>query len=185
MADSLAGRLLVASPRLVDPNFNRAVICLCAHDEDGALGVILNRPMVGVDVGAALPEWRDVLGPEPVAYAGGPVEPSSALALGLLRGAAAARWRPVNHRVGLIDLGSGPAGLGDGELEAMRVFLGYAGWGAGQLESEIAEDAWFVLNVEDTDPFSPEPENLWNHVLRRQGGRLAMFAFFPPTPNAN
>lgn len=184
MADSLAGRLLVASPKLVDPNFARSVVCLCAHDAGGALGVVLNRPLAGVDIAEHLPEWRAVLGSPPTAFAGGPVEPSAALALGRLRtGTPETGWTPVTSRLGLVDLRSVPDDLR--ELEEVRVFLGYAGWGAGQLEAEIAEEAWFVIPAAESDPFTREPASLWRDVLRRQGGQLAMFAYFPPEPGLN
>lgn len=185
MADLSAGRLLVASPKLTDPNFARTVICLCAHDENGALGVVLNRPIAGVDIAEHLPDWGGVLAPGAQPFQGGPVEPSAAIALGLLRrGEAATRWTPVTTRLGLVDLKSSPAELG-GELEQLRVFLGYAGWTAGQLEAEVAEEAWFVVDGRDEDAFNDDPETLWREVLRREGGQLALFAHFPPTPGLN
>ena len=184
MADSLAGRLLVASPKLVDPNFARAVVCVCAHDAGGAMGVVLNRPLPGVEVAEHLPEWRAALGDPATAFAGGPVEQSAALALGRLRGAApGTRWTLITARLGLVDLRSEPRDLD--ELEEMRIFLGYAGWAAGQLEAEIAEDAWFVVAAAESDPFTREPDTLWRDVLRRQGGQLAMFAYFPTEPGLN
>ena len=184
MPDSLAGRLLVASPKLVDPNFARSVICVCAHDENGALGVVINRPIEGIDPAALLPEWIALLGPEPVAYAGGPVEREAALGLGLLREPRDVGWTPVTGRLGLVNLGAPPDDF-TADLEQMRVFLGYAGWSAGQLDAEIADEAWFVVDATERDPFTHDPHNLWRDVLRRQGGQLAMFAFFPPKPGLN
>jgi putative transcriptional regulator len=70
-------------------------------------------------------------------------------------------------------------------LEAARVFVGYTGWGAGQLESEIEEGAWFVVDVKETDPFTANPDTLYREVLQRQGGQLAMFAYFPPDASQN
>lgn len=184
MADSLAGRLLVASPKLVDPNFARTVVCVCAHDADGAMGVVLNRPLPGVEVTEHLAEWRGALGGPATAFAGGPVEPSAALALGRIRGAApGTRWTLITARLGLVALRSEADDLGG--LEEMRIFLGYAGWGAGQLEAEIAEEAWFVVAAAESDPFTRAPDTLWRDVLLRQGGQLAMFAYFPMEPGLN
>jgi putative transcriptional regulator len=185
MADFLAGRLLVASPKLVDPTFARSVICVCAHDANGALGVILNRPIAGVDIGEHLPDWAPLLPRNPQPFHGGPVEPEAAIALGLAAaGVPDANWTPVSRRVGLVDLKSHPADL-SAEIVALRVFLGYAGWSPGQLEQEVADEAWFVVDELDDDAFTDAPETLWRDVLRRQSGHLAMFAHFPPTPGLN
>lgn len=185
MAESLAGRLLVASPKLVDANFARTVICVCAHDENGALGVVLNRPIAGVNVAEHLPDWRALLPGPAEPYQGGPVEPEAAIALGLARNRVPdSNWTPVSHRLGLVDLKSRPEDLG-AELSALRVFLGYAGWSAGQLDREVADEAWFVVHARDEDAFTDEPSALWREVLRRQGGHLAMFAHFPPKPGLN
>jgi putative transcriptional regulator len=86
--------------------------------------------------------------------------------------------------VGSVDVGLDPGDLGF-PVEALRVFVGYAGWGPGQLEGELEEEAWFVVPTEASDPFAERPEDLWRDVLRRQRGRLAMFANFPPDPTAN
>ena len=71
------------------------------------------------------------------------------------------------------------------ELGALRVFAGYAGWGKGQLESEIRQGAWYVLEPQPGDPFVSEPQHLWRDVLRRQGGDLALVATFPEDPTLN
>jgi putative transcriptional regulator len=65
------------------------------------------------------------------------------------------------------------------------VFAGYSGWGAGQLEREIEEEAWFVVDADPADPFSDNPETLWRDILKRQRGRLAMFAYAPKDPQVN
>lgn len=187
---SLTGSLLVAAPSLGDPNFERTVVVLVDHDEDGALGVVLNRP-TRVDVREILPMWQDhVTGPG-VVFHGGPVGRDSALALALLNPAprddAEAEplgFRQVHGRLGLIDLDAPPEIL-VAELSGLRVFAGYAGWGAGQLEDELAEQAWYVVPATPEDPFTADPERLWRDVLRRQGGELAMVATFPEDPSLN
>jgi putative transcriptional regulator len=175
--DRLAGRLLVASPVLLDPNFVRAVVLLLQHDEEGAVGVILNRP-TEEPVERHLPEWTNHLEEPPVVFLGGPVEPSVAIGVARTDTPADAELPGVD----LVDLGSDPAGQLDG---GVRVFSGYAGWGAGQLEDELAEGAWLVLNAWAEDVFSEQPEDLWSQVLRRQGGRIAMLATFPFDPSLN
>lgn len=187
---SLTGSLLVAAPSLDDPNFERTVVVLVDHDEDGALGVVLNRP-TRVDVREILPMWQDHVAAPGVVFHGGPVGRDSALALALLtptpREAAEAEplgFRHVHDRLGLIDLDAPPEIL-VAELAGLRVFAGYAGWGPGQLEDELAEQAWYVVPAEPGDPFTGEPEHLWRDVLRRQGGELAMVATFPEDPSLN
>src|SRR4051812_14198173 len=132
---SLTGRLLVAAPALADPNFDRSVILVLAHGDGGALGVVLNRPSV-TGVAGSLPDgWESLAAPPRVLFVGGPV--GGGAAIGLARAQAPTRdtagWSPVLGRLGTVDLGSAPDAL-DVSLEVVRVFAGYAGWSAGQLE---------------------------------------------------
>lgn len=185
MAKSLAGKLLVATPLLQDPNFARTVVFLCAHDEDGAFGVVLNRPVPLLEVEEHLPAWDPYVSPPRVLFSGGPVEHTVAVALARHgRGTLAAVETELPARLSLFDIGQPPEEAAPG-VEALRVFSGYAGWGAGQLEKELGEEAWFVVEVDEDDPFTREPDKLWTKVLRRQPGRLAMFAYFPPNPTFN
>jgi putative transcriptional regulator len=185
VTDSLAGRLLLATLNLTDPNFFRTVILLCMHDENGAMGLVLNRPLHNEPVGEHLPGFaRHVEGP-PVVFQGGPVEPSAALVLGRYQERLITPTpNPVIGRVGLVDLSRPPEEL-DGAVEEIRVFSGYSGWSAGQLEREIQEEAWFVVETDPADPFSRSPETLWRDILLRQPGRLKMFAYAPKDPQVN
>ncbi len=191
MADaSLSGKLLAATPLLDDPNFRRTVILVVEDEEDeGTLGVVLNRP-THVPVGQVLEPWEDLASGPPVVFRGGPVSPNSALALALVRGAAEPPgWRslagsPLMSRIGLVDLGSPPQLLA-AEITSLRVFAGYAGWGSGQLAAEIDEGAWYVLGGLPADAFAADPERLWPAVLRRQGGDLALVATYPDDPVLN
>ena len=192
MSPPLTGRLLVATPVLTDPNFARSVVLVLDHDEDGTLGVVVNRP-TQVDVTAVLPPWSELTSTPHVVFQGGPVALDSALGLAAVNasngGSADGEeeplgWRRVHERIGLVDLDAPPEILA-AELSAMRIFAGYAGWGPGQLEDEIAEGAWYVVDAELADPFSESPDDLWQRVLRRQTGELAFVATFPEDPSMN
>jgi putative transcriptional regulator len=186
-AVSLAGRLLVATPALTDPNFDRAVVLLLDHDQEGTLGVVLNRPTpVGVET--VLESWAELAGAPAVVFQGGPVALDSALALAVVPGEQATGevlgWRRVHGAIGLVDL-EAPPGLLAPELGSLRVFAGYAGWGPGQLEDELLDGAWYVVESEPGDVSAPDPTRLWRSVLRRQRGELAMVATYPDDPSMN
>lgn len=181
--DRLKGRLLVATPLLGDPNFERAVVLVLEHTADGALGVVLNRPS-NLEVGEPLPEWSLYAGEPDVVFIGGPVSRSSVIALARVDGEVAeGAWEPVVGEVGVLDVSRDPDDVGG--VHAVRVFAGYAGWGPGQLEMEVAEGAWYVVGAEPGDAFSSEPEQLWRRVLARQPGDLARVALVPPDPRVN
>lgn len=175
----LIGRLLVAAPSLRDPNFVHSVVLLLDHGPEGALGVILNRPS-DVRVEAVLPDWaHHALAPE-VVFVGGPVQTDAlvGLARGVPGGTDATEIMPG---IAPLDLSSDPAEQ-LAAVEAVRLFAGYAGWTAGQLESEIEAGGWFVLDGGAEDAFSTDPEHLWRTVLVRQGG---VFRTVPPDPSLN
>ena len=181
MADSIAGRLIVATPSLLDPNFFRSVVLMIEHDTEGALGVVLNNPL-DVPVSDYLDEW-DALVVEPaVVFSGGPVQQEVALAIGRGKTQTGERSDHIGHHIHLVDLDLDPSTAG---FEAIRVFSGYAAWGPDQLEGEIAEGAWWVLDGTEDDPFVTDVTSLWSIVLRRQGGQLALFATLPEDPALN
>ncbi|MEU2430528.1 YqgE/AlgH family protein [Streptomyces sp. NPDC007861] len=181
---SLTGRLLVATPALADPNFDRAVVLLLDHDEEGSLGVVLNRP-TPVGVGDILEPWAGLAGEPGVVFQGGPVSLDSALGLAVIPGdEGPLGWRRVYGAIGLVDLEAPPELLA-AALGSLRIFAGYAGWGPGQLEGELGEGAWYVVESEPGDVSSPSPENLWRAVLRRQRNELAMVATYPDDPSLN
>jgi putative transcriptional regulator len=180
------GQLLVASPSLSDPNFARAVVLVLDHDDDGALGVVLDRPSDLV-VEEVLPAWADVVDPPANLFAGGPVSTGSALGVAVLApdtSAAPLGWRRVFGDTGLLDLDTPMEVLADA-IAGLRIFAGYSGWSPGQLEAEVAEGAWFVVPAEPSDLLTANPQLLWGAVLRRQGGRLALLATFPADPMQN
>lgn len=178
------GRLLVATPTLGDPTFDRAVILVLDHDEDGALGVVLNRASA-VTVQETLDGWNDLVADPPVLFGGGPVEPTAVVALGRApAGVAPDGWSPIVDDVRLVDLEVDPV-LAALELERVRLFAGYAGWAPGQLEEEIEQGAWFTVDAEAGDVFTDDPDMLWHGVLARQPGGLRMMATFPEDPTMN
>jgi putative transcriptional regulator len=182
--ESTKGRLLVATPDLGDPNFSRTVVLMLEHDEDGAIGVVLNRPSE-TDVAELFPDWRSTVADPSVAFVGGPVSPDSVIALA--RGDLAEPtdgWAPVLDTLGTVDLAREPDALAV-DVREVRVFAGYAGWSAGQLEGELALGGWFVLDSVPEDPFTADPDGLWAEVLRRQGGTVSWFAACPPDPSVN
>lgn len=186
--DTLRGRLLVATPAIETGPFMRSVVFMLDHDADGALGVIVNRPLES-DVDDVLPDWASLVNAPVCLFDGGPVAMDSALALGVLArpagdsGAPPIGWRQMAGRVGLVDL-DGPLPT-HGEFTGLRVFAGYAGWAPGQLEDEIEEGAWLIIDARDEDLVSPQPETLWREVLRRLDTDARFLTTFPDDPSAN
>ncbi len=179
---SLRGQLLVAGPGLVDPNFRRTVVLLGEHGDEGAMGVVLNRVSSAL-VDDAVPPIAPLTGPGEPVYLGGPVQPQAVVVL--------ADFADVEQaEVVVVDsIGFLPGEIEDaravGELNGIRVFAGYAGWGPGQLEDELAEGAWIVLPARGSDVFTASPDTLWADVLRREGGPLAILALLPDDPRVN
>jgi len=181
---SLRGRLLVSTPGLRDPNFDRTAVIVLEHDPDGALGLVLNRAS-RTRVSEVLPAWQGIACDPDVVFVGGPVDASAAICLGSCRpGATSEAIQPVSPFLGVVDLDSDPALLTH-LVAHVRVFSGYAGWGAGQLDEELEAGGWFVVDALPGDPFSPTPATLWQAVLRRQPGRLALFSTYPEDPSHN
>jgi putative transcriptional regulator len=183
------GDLLVATPALQDPSFESSVVLLLDLDEDGALGVILNRPST-VPVGEILPDWTDLVAPPDVLFKGGPVSTDSALAvgasmtLGMDPDGVTVGFRRLYDDVGIVDLDAPTAIIGPA-LTHLRVFAGYAGWAADQLADEIASDAWYVVPSARADLFGADPLGLWKRVLQRQPGELAWVSTRPVDPTMN
>ena len=179
---SLRGQLLVAGPALLDPNFHRTVVLVVEHGDDGAMGLVLNRPSP-IPAEQAIPELGEALEPEERLWMGGPVQTTSVVVIADFAGTAL-QAMPVRDEVGLV--------LPDSDLEEVgtavrraRPFLGYAGWGPGQLESELERDDWIVAELRPDDAFTDEPEQLWSRVLGRKGGAYALLATMPPDPSLN
>jgi putative transcriptional regulator len=181
MDESLRGKLLIASPALVDPNFARTVVLITEHTEEGAMGVVLNRPSE-TSVEEVAPELAAVVDEEPV-FIGGPVQPQALVVLAEFSDPEAAAWIVVAD-VGFV------AAQTDGErleraVRRGRVYAGYSGWGESQLEGELAEEAWIVEPPMASELFPDDPGTLWQDVLARKGGQFALIARMPNDPSLN
>jgi putative transcriptional regulator len=180
--DSLAGQLLVASPSIIDPNFRRTVVFITAHTEDGAVGVILNRPSEAT-VGEAVPQLAPLTDLEETVFVGGPVNPDGVAVLAEFDDPDDAGV-VVLEDVGFVALDE----VLEGEsppVQRRRVFAGVAGWGAEQLEGELERDDWIVEPAATDDIFTDDPEGLWSAVLRRKGGSYELVARMPLDPSLN
>jgi putative transcriptional regulator len=186
------GRLLLATPPLDDPNFDRTVIYVLEHHAEGALGLVLNRPSLE-ELGDALQAWSSMQSDPSLVFVGGPVEPDALIAIARVREPLAAsgddldaesHLAPLTGDLASADLAADPIDV-VGSISALRVFRGYAGWGPGQLDGEIEAGAWLVLDPEPGDLFTDSPDDLWRVVLRRQPGRLAWLAGAPDDLSAN
>lgn len=187
--ENLTGRLLVAVPREADEVgeddiFDRSVVLLLDHSSEGAHGIVLNRPLdAGVD--AVLPGWQEHVTTPGHLFQGGPVGLDSALGLVSMPGEVETiGLKRLFRGVGLVDLDAPPLVVVP-EIAALRIYAGHSGWAAGQLEAELRDGHWFVVDAEAADPFSTQPEQLWETVLRRNGGAAAWAVTFPDDLSMN
>jgi putative transcriptional regulator len=186
VSESLAGRLLVATPKTGDV-FDRSVVLVLGHSSEGAQGLILNKPL-DAEVVAVLPEWQDHVVAPPQLYQGGPVGMDSAMGLAMLpevgEDEAVVGVQMSLDGIGLVDLDAPPE-IVTHQVSAVRIFVGYAGWSPGQLEAEIEEGAWYVVSREDSDPFWADASGLWRHVLLRQRNTLSLLTTYTSHPDHN
>ncbi len=173
----------MATPPLADPNFDRTVVYMLEHNDDGAVGVVLNRPL-HEPIPDQLHPWERLLSEPATLHHGGPVDESALIALAQLDGPIEGAWSLVADGLGSIDLLLDPDEVATNVI-TLRVFQGYSGWGPQQLDEELAVGAWMVLSAESSDVFGANPEGLWREVLRRQGGRVAWLANAPDDLSAN
>ena len=168
---------------MLDPNFARAVVFMLEHNDEGAIGVILNRPSE-LPVVSTIAAWAGRAVPPAVIFLGGPVSPSSVIALASVNlDDAGDNWNQILGRIGTVDLEVDPSEVPG--LEEVRMYAGYAGWAAGQLEAELVDDGWFVLEAELTDVHTDDPFELWWEVLGRQRGPVGRLAHYPKDPRDN
>jgi putative transcriptional regulator len=179
--DSLRGNLLIAAPGLLDPNFWRTVVLVGEHSEEGALGVVLNRTSE-TPVDEAVPELAELVDEMGDVHVGGPVQPSAVVVLADFAEPPDPEALVVGS-VGFLPAEVDPESLGP--LRRARVYVGYAGWGPGQLDDELDEGSWIVEPAVADDVFTAEPDDLWSAVLRRKGGPFRVLAAMPPDPSQN
>lgn len=178
--DSLQGQLLVSAPSLLDPHFRRTVVLIAHHDDDGAMGLVLTRPS---DVAAAdaVPSLAGLPGAEDAVHVGGPVQPEAFMVLAEFDDVTEAA-APILDDVGFVPAEAEPEDL---SIRRLRLFSGYAGWSAGQLEAELAEPSWIVVPAVADDAFAPDPDQLWRAVLQRAGREYEVMEHMPIDPHLN
>ena len=179
--ESLRGRLLISAGGLFDANFRHTVVLIGAHDREGAVGVVLNRPLERT-VSETVPLLAELTPQGERLFNGGPVATDEAVLLVDVADAAVLDV-PVFDTVGFLTGDVSPT-IRTG-LRHARVFLGHAGWGAGQLESELAAHAWITTHPHLDDVFTSEPGTLWRRVLERMGPPWAAVARIPFDPSMN
>jgi len=177
---SLQGKLLVSSPALVDPNFRKTVVLIAHHDDDGAMGLVLSRPS-DVAAAEAVPTLLGIDGAEDPVFVGGPVQPEAFMVLAEFDDISKAA-APIMDGVGFMPA---DAEVDDLTIRRLRLFAGYSGWGGGQLELELDEDSWIVVDALPEDAFAEDPDELWRTVLHRKGGPFALMENMPFDPGLN
>jgi putative transcriptional regulator len=179
--DTLQGQLLIASPGLLDPNFRRTVVLVTEHNEEGAAGLVLNRPSP-TEVSEVVPQLEPLVEDGEQVWVGGPVQPNAVLVLGEF-------LDPDDAAVPLFGSLGFPSLDEPDEVVPMttrrRVFAGYAGWGSGQLEDELSREDWIVEPALPDDAFTEAPDELWRDVLRRKGGIYELVSRMPEDPSVN
>jgi putative transcriptional regulator len=175
VSETLRGQLLIAAPSLFD-YFRRTVVLVIEHTPDGAMGVVLNRESE-TRVADAVPQLAELADDDELVRLGGPVSPDAVVALGQFADVSEAGVQVVGG-LGTLDPESPNESLG-----RLRVYAGYAGWGAGQLDGELEQEAWVVAPAEADDPFSDG--DMWSHALERRGGAYRLLATMPPDPSQN
>jgi putative transcriptional regulator len=182
MMDSVRGQLLIGGPGLLDPNFWRTVVLIVEHTDEGALGLVLNRPSE-TTVGEAVPQIDELVDPADQLFIGGPVQPSAVIVLCEFEDPTDAALVAFDD-IGVLGTGSSPeepvAGVRRG-----RAFVGHAGWGPAQLDGELERGDWILERARREDAFSADPRELWSEVLTRKGGSYALVARMPPDPSLN
>jgi putative transcriptional regulator len=180
--ESVRGQLLIAGPRLLDPNFWRTVVLVIEHTDDGALGLVLNRPSE-TSVAEAVPALEDLVDAYEQLYIGGPVQPSAVIVLAEFEDPDDAALISFGD-VGVLgtDISAEETAVG---VKNARAFVGHAGWGPGQLDAEIDRGDWILEPARLADAFTEDPLELWTEVLIRKGGSYALVARMPPDPSVN
>ena len=179
---SFRGQLLIAGAGLLDPNFWRTVVLLVEHNDEGALGLVLNRPSE-TSVGEAVPELGELVDLDERLFIGGPVQPSAVIILAQFEDPTDAALIAFDD-VGVLASEASAEDLSAG-VRRGRAFVGHSGWGPGQLDSEIERGDWILESASRADAFAESPMDLWPTVLTRKGGSYALIARMPADPSVN
>lgn len=182
MTESARGQLLIAGPALLDPNFWRTVVLVIEHNDEGALGLVLNRPSE-TTAGEAVPELEEAVDPGEPLLIGGPVQPSAVIVLAEFEDGSDAALIAFDE-IGVVGTDAARENAGAGVRQG-RAFVGHAGWGPGQLDSELERGDWILEPARREDAFSADPSMLWAEVLMRKGGSYALIARMPADPSVN
>jgi putative transcriptional regulator len=181
--ESLRGKLLIASPALIDPNFHRTVILIAEHTGEGAMGLVLNRPAETL-VADVVPDLSELADEDAPVYFGGPVASDSVIVLAEFDDPSVAGV-VLDGDLGFVASESGDLDdVGRGVRRA-RVYAGHSGWGPGQLEGELEEESWIIEPPQREEIFAEDAEGLWAAVLRRKGREYALLSTMPPDPSVN
>ncbi|MFC3881232.1 YqgE/AlgH family protein [Algoriphagus namhaensis] len=179
-----AGDLLISEPFLQDQNFVRSVVLLCDHNAEGSFGFVINKPSI-----LRLNEIVDDLDfLDKEVFVGGPVEQNTLHFV----------YVGEKELEGSIQIGEhlwwggdfeqlvSKLKLGSMNIDVVRFFIGYSGWGAGQLSDEMSEDTWILCQENiDESSFSFTPEELWKSLLKNMGGEFKLLANYPLDPRLN
>lgn len=169
----LGGKLLIASPMIGDPRFDRSVVFMCAHDDDTAMGIIINKPMLGL----RLPELLDQLDvtdaeqvPDQPVWEGGPVDRDRGFVLHSLDVECGSATEVVGDGLGLTATQEILNALASDKAPRCALMaLGYAGWAPGQLEDEISANAWLVTDPDEGLLFGQDADQKWAQALKKLG----------------
>jgi putative transcriptional regulator len=183
MTESTRGQLLIAGPGLLDPNFWRTVVLVVEHSQEGALGLVLNRPSE-TTVAEAVPQLEELVNPDEQLFIGGPVQPSAVIVLAEFEEPSDAALVAFDD-IGVLGTSSVSEGEPVAGVRTGRAFVGHAGWGPGQLDAELERGDWILEPARREDAFSAAPRGLWSEVLTRKGGSYALVARMPPDPSVN
>lgn len=179
------GELLVSTTQVSGDFFEQAVVLLLDTDDDGALGVTLNK-LASTSLDSVLPDWVGLVTPPRTLFSGGPVSPHGAICVAKLLDPTEEPpgWRRVIRDIGLLHLDT-PVEIAAGGYTALRIYAGYSGWAPGQLEDELSRGLWYRVPSREEDIFTADPAGLWRRVLRRQGGAAALLSTWPEDPERN
>ncbi len=180
----VAGDLLISEPFLQDQNFVRSVVLLCDHNEEGSFGFVMNKPSI-LRL-SEIVQSLDFLDKE--VFVGGPVEQNTLHFVYLgekqLEGSVS-----VGDQIwwgGDFDQLVEKLKLNQMDLDRVRFFIGYSGWGAGQLQDEMNEETWILCHENiDENSFESTPEDLWKGLLKNMGGEFRLIANYPRDPRLN